>query len=224
MREIFDAVSPMKEDQLLDMPDDLTTAFPREPLTWLRKYGIMDLELQRNNVQWSPSTKRLYFPIYDHESGAEMVACESRNFSGDGPKSIWKGQSKNDVIHVIGMELSGTIVVVEDIISAIKVGRHYPTLCLFGSSITDIALNRLRRLQGDDRGVQGITLWLDADKLSTALRIGQRASAMGITARVVYTDQDPKCYHNNYIIETVLDAVNNKQGEISGKQPDSDVH
>ena len=213
LSELFEAKMPMTSAQLLDMPDDLSTAFPREPLTWIRKYGIQDLELQRNNVQWSPSTKRLYFPIYDDEEGQTLIACESRNFSGDGPKTIWKGQAKEDVIHIIGWPVRETLVLVEDILSAIKVGRTHATLCLFGSHVSDHLLWRLRKLLEPHLD---LTMWLDSDKLGTSLKTAQRASGMGFTTRVIHTDLDPKAYPDHHIKEIILDQLNDKMGEIHG--------
>lgn len=212
MRHLFEP-APVQVG-LLDLPEDLTGAFPRDPLTWLKKYGITDQEITRNNIQWSPSKKRLYFPIYDDEEGVNLVAHESRNFSGEGPKTIWKGADKDSVLHILGDLSSPTLVVVEDILSAIKVGRQYACLPLFGSNLSDHLLWRLRRFLGDK---PDLTLWLDADKLGYAMKAAMRAAAMGFTTRIVSTQEDPKAQLDRHIKELVMDSLNDKTGEYNGK-------
>src|SRR3990167_5328129 len=99
-----------------------------------------------------------------------------------------------------------TIVVVEDIISAIKVGRAYPTLCLFGCSMNKLFLARLKKLVGGWSTPLHLTIWLDQDKLGEAMKIGQQATLTGFDVSIVQTVQDPK-YHDVSRIRAVIQEV-----------------
>lgn len=210
LKELFsktESLSLTKKD-MRTLPSDMVHAFPTEPLKWLRKFGITDFEIHRNNIGWSPSLEWIIFPIYDDEDSTKVVAWEVRNFSDAGPKSLFYG-SKKDVIHIISynkLETVNTIVIVEDIISSIKVGRVYPCLCLFGSEIDTMTLIKLKKMvEGWDLPPH-LTLWLDPDKLDQSLKIGQQAFFVGFDVSIVYTIQDPK-YHDADKIKTTIEQA-----------------
>jgi hypothetical protein len=45
--------------------------------------------------------------------------------------------------------------------------------------------------------------WLDSDKLKESREIAQRAKWLGFDTKVVYTEEDPKCYSNEEIMSII---------------------
>lgn len=75
---------------------------------------------------------------------------------------------------------------VEDSLSAIKVSRVIDSIPLFGSSINNDKLVRI--LKGYDR----VYVWLDENKFTTAQSIAVRCQLLGVDAKVIYSQLDPK--------------------------------
>lgn len=78
------------------------------------------------------------------------------------------------------------LVIVEDSLSSIKVGRTLPCAPLFGSSISN---NKLVNLI---RPFDEVIVWLDSNKLNSARQIADRIKMLGKKSRVVFTELDPK--------------------------------
>ena len=78
------------------------------------------------------------------------------------------------------------LVIVEDSLSSIRVGREVPCAPLFGSTISNTKLVKL--IQPFDE----IIVWLDSNKLHVARQIADRCKFLGKKTRVIYTELDPK--------------------------------
>jgi hypothetical protein len=163
-------------------------------LTWIKKYGIYNEEILNQDILWSESQQQLIFPIYDQ--CYDLIAWQARNFGPNTRKYVTFGPM-NEIIHVLGLTKikEPDTIIVEDIISAIKVSRHYRAMPLFGSSVSREKLIRLRRL------TDTIKFWLDSDKLGTSMKLAKIASQLGFKTTVIYTENDPKTYSNEDIIE-----------------------
>lgn len=189
-----------------EIPNDVTKAMPWNVLKWLRQYGITDDEIHRNDISWSGTHQWLIFPIYGDDAEDTIIAWEARNFATAGPKTLFFG-NKKDLLHIVSYEklsIEKTIVIVEDVISAIKVGRCYPCLCLFGSSMDKLFLSRLKRLLGAwGEGEPHLTFWLDQDKLNDSMKYAAAAIMAGFDAAIVHTISDPKFYDATRIRATV---------------------
>jgi hypothetical protein len=123
------------------------------------------------------SWDRRIYPVY---SGKELVFYEARSRTAV-PKSIQKGQKP---IHVLGV--GNPVVLVEDLLSAIKVSRHCRAMPLWGSSLVRDWIPYLIGLQSP------VVLWLDSDKLREASKIAGALGLVGIATAVIRTDKDPK--------------------------------
>ena len=162
----------------LHLPEDITQNIPKIPFEWLQQY-------YRDSVSlfWSEQKQWLIFPIYIN---GELIAYQARNF-GIGPK--WIGFNiSNSLFYILGNR-SNEIVLVEDIISALKVSSIKQSMPLFGSHI---GLRRLARLK--EIGIGKVWVWLDADKRSYALSSAKESLLLGLETRVIYTELDPKEY------------------------------
>jgi hypothetical protein len=157
----------------------------------LKKYGLTDKEISENRFSWDGSIERLVYPV---ENQRGITGYEQRSISNLSPKTIFQG-SKVNSFHLIKPEKEEFqgVIAVEDIISAIKVGRLAKTLCFFGSQCSTSQHYEVSRI------TDLFILWLDLDKFVQAVKIARRAQSFGLRTRVIKTDLDPKMYSTEEI-------------------------
>lgn len=167
------------------LPEDADYLLDQRAFLWLKKYGLTDLEIASNNILWSKSQEQLIFPIKDADGN--LVAWQARNFKAGAKKYFTRG-SMDSILHILGLTIGKDrgIILVEDVVSAIKVARHCPTMPLFGSSCSKSKLSRLGRYTNQ------IRFWLDRDKLNQSMMLAKLAKQLGMSAKVIYTEKDPK--------------------------------
>lgn len=95
-----------------------------------------------------------------------------------------------------------TLVIVEDIVSAIKVSRHYGALPLFGSHVTHDIVNKIAKSKHIDK----VIVWLDDDKVMQS-RVYSRKLTLLLPTISVWTEKDPKDYSDDEIVEEVETAL-----------------
>ena len=186
----------VKQQQAMPaLPEDTDTWLPPEAMDWLHQYfnDTADFPL----CYWSESNRWLIFPIMDKDM-THMLAWQYRYFGTNERHPKWKsyGISEN-LLHILGTNIFNTsnhhatssLVLVEDLLSAVKVGHITPTLCLFGSNISLKRLAVLKTL-----GYTNIIIWLDWDKRDYAIKTAQQAQTLGLQTRVIHTQLDPKEY------------------------------
>lgn len=161
-------------------------------LNWLASYGIFTEDIEKYQIFWTKEKKALVFPFYDEQQ--RLVFYQLRYF--DGPKR-WKSYGEKPIVY-LG---TGTrVVLVEDIISAIKVSKITTAIPLFGSTIDVKKLLQIRK-QYDN-----ITIWLDYDKAQskkTKHIIATTKTLFKETNQIV-TEKDPKAYST----EEIRDKLN----------------
>jgi hypothetical protein len=217
--------------KICQIPDDAIYYIPERALNWLKNFGIRQEEIKEHRFQWSESRQMLIMPVYDPCDN--ILMWQGRNFklkkvpieelsngpsasqlvkgyswSLDGPKYHTEGE-KSSVLHIIKPNNgpNALVVVTEDLLSAIKVGRVWPAMPLWGS---DIGLEMIRRLK---ERFWSLGIWLDEDKTTHAVKLACRASQVMPTF-VIQSTQDPKYYPEDMIYKMVHHA---------GKLPVNDV-
>jgi hypothetical protein len=177
--------------------EQILVPLPPQAIKWLKKHGLTDKEMHENQISWNGT--RLVYPVKNQNG---TVGYEQKSISVlDYPKTIFQG-SKVDSFHLIKPdkeEFQG-VIAVEDIISAIKVGRVAKTLCLFGSQCSTYQYHEISRI------TDLLILWLDLDKFAQAVKIAHKAQSFGLGARIIKTDLDPKKY-NTEEIRRILNEV-----------------
>lgn len=169
------------EDTTLKYPKDATNQIDSSAIKWLSQYGLTVKELIDNKVQWSPFMQMLLFPYL---VDGVLAAWQGRNF-GKGPKWFSRGKL-HDLWYTVGIE-SPVVVFVEDIVSAIKVGRHAKSVPVFGSIISPWKLLKASRI------ADKIVIWLDEDKHKEALKAATKAQPfVSNPVIVIKTEADPK--------------------------------
>ena len=178
--------SVVKDDYVL-LPNDYTTTIPTKGLAFLYKY-ITAEDVEKYRVVYSPSYNRVIFPIYE---GNTLTCWQGRalgEVTKENPKwviqrTIGKKFNHFKVVKSVG---SRVIVLVENILSAIRVGSLSNSWALLGSYIPDELIYILLKEYSK------VVIWLDADMLKYAIRMRERFDMFGIVCQVIHTQQKPK--------------------------------
>lgn len=176
---------PMSTFNLRCVPD-----LPRDALVWLRKYGLTDEEVA--HFEWESDRQRLMYIITRND---KLVFAQGRRFGKEGPKYLSWGTVPWDPPDYFGD--SGSVIFVEDVVSAIKVGRHATGVPIFGSHVPAEALKWAHEQGGK------VAIWLDPDKHREGLRQALKATANGLKTHIIWSDKDPKELMDHEIAERI---------------------
>lgn len=186
------------ESSIPQMPDDTGTHYSAEAVAWLAKYHVSVETAIGAGVRWSDSRQQLIFLLED--------GCwQARNFDVNQAKKrkYFTAGNVNDSIKLyLSAEPAGKgpLAVVEDCVSAIRIaGSGTDALPVLGSHVSRTKLTRLARLYSS------LIVWLDHDKLKEARLLAEQAKMLGLSTRVIYTDDDPKCFTNEQLKEILHD-------------------
>lgn len=171
--------------------EDFSYSIPANALAWLRKYGITDAEVHKHNICWHEEKQSLIFPVFEDE---RLVSYTGRYFGPDKdhPKYMAGGDKKGHY-KLFPQEESHVYVLVEDYVSAIKVGRHFNCIPLLGAHVPLALILSLSRHEPILR------IWLDRDKAESAMKFSARARQYIKDCATIVTDLDPKCYKDSEI-------------------------
>lgn len=191
--QISEIVNPGK---LRLLPEDTSTSIGAKGWQWLRKYGIMDSEA--TNFRWSDENEWLIYLI-------DATAWQARCFNPNAKRRYLTFGAVADCLHIVGdHENREEIVVVEDIVSALKVGRKTNCIPIFGSNV---GLKLLTRLANR---FKRLGVWLDKDKAVESTRTAARASQLGFdSVRSIISELDPKEYSDEVIAEYLFSKGGN---------------
>lgn len=199
-------VSRIKSDdqpvrEILALPHDADTDLPQKAQDYLDKFGLTLRDRQFNTIMWSEFWQRLIFPYFD-DTG--LVGWQGRYLGDDGnlnrDKAKWYSKGNlRDLIHVVGNKNAGTVVLVEDIVSAIKIS-HIDTVCavpLFGSHVDVKKVLAIKKICDTIK----VWCWLDLDKQVDSAKYSKKLRDLGFESRTVITEFDPKLYDDAQIEE-----------------------
>lgn len=176
------------------LPEDYTKEIPDNGLAWLFKYDIAEKEIEDNDIGYSRLYNRLIFPIYNQE--ARLIGWQGRSLEQK-PVIKYLNCSKQGVFIHKEIGAGDSFVIVEDLLSGIKIGRQTKTIVLFGSHIP--IQHILKKINSN------CFIWLDFDKRIESLKLSAKLTAIsGYTVQSIVTELDPKCYDNSYIRRKVI--------------------
>ena len=176
------------------LPADVTTELPFEARAWLGQYQLARLDLNRNHIMWSEKWSRIIFPYFNEN---ELLAWQGRYVGTDKTKAKWFSQGKiHEIIHPVQVTKRKAILV-EDIVSAIKVSRQRGAIPIFGSSISAKQILRLKTV------VDEVWYWLDPDMRTKSVKMARTSEMLGLKAHVIFSDHDPK-EHSHDDIANIL--------------------
>lgn len=184
------------------LPSDVTSELPYEATEWLRSYELTRLDIQQHNILWSDKWSRIIFPYFD-DTGliawqGRYIGTEPTAYQGQTSKPAkWFSQGKiHEIIHPIKVQ-SREAVLVEDIVSAIKVSKHKGTIPIFGSTISPKHFLRIKTI------VDKVWLWMDPDMRTKSVKMASLGQLLGLETRVIFSDKDPK-EESHEVIRTKL--------------------
>ncbi len=173
----------------------LTEVIPPRAQIWLKAYGITGLEMHEYEIQYDHTRDYLVFPL------DETVSCRYFGDKAGMPKSITYGARAHEYTYGVS-EPSRTLVIVEDCVSAIKVGRQYETLPILGSDVPAFTL------KWASARFDRVLLWLDRDMAVKSVQTASKAALFyGKPCTAVITEKDPKEYSDQQIAEILGNFV-----------------
>ena len=174
------------------LPADFTRDVPAAYLKWLLQFGL-PWSYWKDKIGTSPSEERLYFLI------GEPLAFSTGRYLGNEKASKWftRGDCHRHA-EVVGPKDHDYVVLVEDWISANKVGQHATCIPLFGTNIHTPAVYYLMQAN------KPVVLWLDNDQQQYVKAKAMRLqSIINNPVNVLVTKDDPK----SYSLKEIKDAL-----------------
>ncbi len=177
---------------------DVTFRIPSTPKAWLTKYGVTDDEIHRESICWNEDKSLLTFPIYNGEA---LMGFTARYFGSNKKYPRYIHKFRSGFYKLFPRPSCNIIVLTEDYVSALKVGRHYNAIPLLGaflplSLILSLVYQKPR-----------LRIWLDRDKATDAIKFAQRALQYIPDCGSIITKLDPKEYSDKEIQEYVLSTL-----------------
>ena len=196
-REYLD--SSKKSSKIL-LPSDYTLDVPLNIATWYFGCGISAELAKENNIGYSSSLNRIVLPIYSKDKKT-IEALQMRAIRKDmRPKYLNPtGPKINSALFWAGKR-STSVVITEDILSTIKVGKYHYSVSILGTNLTDSRLARIIK-----NGIKKAYIWLDPDKAGKigAKKAGVKLLMQGIDCSIIRSDKDPKEYTKKDIMRFI---------------------
>ena len=189
---------------VLELPKDFTTTIPPEGAQWLLKAGISTSVTLDYTIGWSEKLGRVVMPVYD---GATLVAVQSRAvYKGQTPK-YWNTNARHNVMFKATPRgvpaLKDTVVITEDILSCIRVGKIIPCRSSLGTSVSKVMVTELLKT------FSTVLVWYDGDEAGErgAVKARRNLLLQGAEVSVINTMLDPKDYNNEEILDYIIGAT-----------------
>ena len=197
---------PLKEDR--PPPDGV----PNQAYHWLWKYSIESETYEKFSVGWSDTYNRCIIPLYEYAKAGDEIAKKLIGWIGrDCRENVTKEQrAKEGVAKYLTKKQKGykrvyfhapadsnTYVIVEDVLSAMKVwaSSNVNALALLNTFISSELLLKLRNKK--------IILWLDNDQLTNMINVVSKGGALGMDISHIHTTHDPK-YYNKFATQQII--------------------
>lgn len=178
----------IKRSALAELPADYTLDVPPRAAVWYYKYGISAELAASYRIGHTAELDRVVLPVYED---GELTAVQMRAVdSWRKPKYLNPEGPKVQAAIFESAPTTGVTVVVEDILSAIKVGRVHHATSILGTTMTD-----QRALKIASRNSK-VIIWLDSDApgVKGASVAERQLRLLGVDVRRVTTSGDPKTY------------------------------
>jgi hypothetical protein len=192
-REQLESVNLYRER----LPVDATHC--RKNYDWLKQY-IDDDEIEKHGFFYCPYADR---HVIGFNEGKEDYFYEARAVTDRMPKSKQDGTKPYPIL--MAPDDLGVLVIVEDMVSAIKVSRQYHAMPLFGSYFPSHIMAKVKAAD-----VQMAIIWLDEDKYDKAMEYAQQLGAL-VPAVAIRTHLDPKACMDSLISGTIEEILEEEE-------------
>ena len=169
----------------LKLPDDFSLDIPVQYMSWLSKASITELQRRQYRIGWSHGLHRIVIPVCDRDG--TLLYWQARSVLPSAPKYINPSVDKNGLVFWAGdHRQKDTLVVTEDILSAIRVSEALPAASLLGCKMSDAQALQLGRYSR-------VLIWLDPDEAGIKGALHARSKLGLLTdVEIVRSDKDPK--------------------------------
>ena len=210
---------PVEELIAISLPRDFQklsndSNIPFEAQKWIFDAGLTKTEVEKYNFGWSPLYGRVIIPIYGNYFSGDRF---DRSLIGWIGREIYtktkiERQEKN-IPKYITQKRKGTgriyfsitapidsLVIVEDILSAIKVHKAvgFNVVALLNKHISVELYNKLRIFKTH--------IWLDPDAKKEIIKTVQKMRSLGLRCYTVFSYKDPK----NHTIDEIINFLKEK--------------
>ena len=170
-----------------ELPEDFTTVIPLQHCLWLYKAALSRDVIVDAGIGWSDSLQRIVLPIRDPSGNVLYYQCRAVH-QGQLPKYLNPPIDKASILYHSGIGSGLTrIVVCEDILSAIRVGKHTPACSILGTKTSDEQAMYLSNYKL-------VSYWLDPDKAGIrGSRSGIKKLSLTTDTEILTSNVDPKC-------------------------------
>lgn len=184
-----------KAPETIALPPDTSLSLPEEVISRLLAWNLTFNQIKIHNFMWSEDRKSLIMPVYD--GYGQLLMYQERSWDIGKRKYMTYGKP-TDILHIITNNPlnKDTIILTEDLVSAIRVSEYKPAMPLWGS---DIPLQTIRRLASR---FNTVGVWLDPDMKQKAVRDVLRISQY-VPCFFVESSMDPKFYPIDRIMEHI---------------------
>lgn len=200
--------------QLQAVPTDVSHLYedmPGEVATYLSTKGITEEIAKYYGIGWSPGAKGLVLPVHNehHHDGAQIKFFDSASEYNRVPiryMTIHMGQRELMFSHLTtpitaGTKISYGVVIVEDLISAIRIRQatEFDAFALLGSELNDHGLSELVKYHNT------FIVWLDNDNnivCGKAKKLFHRLQLFGNARYIKY-----QCEPKDLTDQLILDAL-----------------
>lgn len=184
-------------NDVVELPDDFwplcqkPNSIPNKAYAWLYKYELDDSDLCEYNIGFSNKSQLVVIPIYNFIS-SELIGYVGRNINhkyNKLPKYLNRYKQHYRVYYFIERALVAPrkLVIVEDIISAIKVHKATGFACIALLN-TSVGENTITGIMKDYQNY----LWLDDDARIKGLTQIMRLKQHGYLINQIHSSCDPK--------------------------------
>lgn len=161
-----------------------------EAKKWLLGYGLTEEEMQQFSYDYENEVLYLFFSD-SYRVGRVFATDTKTRYTSKGKKPV--------LLYGTGT----TCVLVEDIISAIKVGRQFSSIPMLGAKPTEEIIQALH-------SYDEVVLWGDADKMRENIVVRNKLSErLGKQVKLCFTSLDPKGYSDLEVKTTLQKVLNN---------------
>ena len=177
---------------LADLPQDVYEA----------KFKLFDIEYETcvaEGIKYAPEIRRVYMPVYDYRHYQIGEILRAVDDTSTKPKALTNKFSPDvPFIHFpLRARVTDSLLVVEDMVSAIKASQVAPAVALLGTHLTEDTIEQFRSI-----GVKRITIMLDGDGagITSAFKLHARLNPFFQSSVVVPPkNHDPKHLSYKYL-------------------------
>lgn len=181
-------------DESLECEHEITfqvDRFSSAAKSWLYGAGITDKLIKLYKIGYIPEVDRVYIPNYRENT---LIGYQTRALSFyDKPKYLGKGPK---MCYLSKGKRTSSVVLVEDVLSCIRVGEHNSAISLQGTSLKEEGLAQV--LSKFDT----VKIWLDSDAAGVSGdKKLTRQLCLFVPCSSIVTKKDPKTYTHTEIGE-----------------------